>query len=220
MKRYKKNLALLLAAVTAVLSAGCEIEEVPRAAVEEERQVLEEASSLAYTGDLEDITLTSDLTADGVIAGSIKETGFWNTKYTVTAGGEDWFYLGDQKDNFIYNLEGVNSGTTYAYYDMDDNCLGYAQTRIMETDGLEHDWYIVFLDADGNIRADYLTDERCHYVMDFDGNVLGTCSATGETFSDKYEVKVQMNEGEQMDLMDKVAICRQLAHWYAFDHSY
>ena len=74
---------------------GCEIEEVPRAAVEEERQVLEEASSLAYTGDLEDITLTSDLTADGVIAGSIKETGFWNTKYTVTAGGEDWFYLGD-----------------------------------------------------------------------------------------------------------------------------
>ena len=179
MKRYKRNLALLLAAVTAVLSAGCEIEEVPRAAVEEERQVLEEASSLAYTGDLEDITLTSDLTADGVIAGSIKETGFWNTKYTVTAGGED-----------------------------------------METDGLEHGWYIVFLDADGNIRADYLTDERCHYVMDFDGNVLGTCSATGETFSDKYEVKVQMNEGEQMDLMDKVAICRQLAHWYAFDHSY
>ena len=134
--------------------------------------------------------------------------------------GEDWFYLGDPKDNFIYNLEGVNSGTTYAYYDMDDNCLGYAQTRIMETDGLEHDWYIVFLDADGNIRADYLTDERCHYVMDFDGNVLGTCSATEETFSDKYEVKVQMNEGEQMDLMDKVAICRQLAHWYAFDHSY
>ena len=109
MKRYKRNLALLLAAVTAVLSAGCEIEEVPRAAVEEERQVLEEASSLAYTGDLEDITLTSDLTADGVIAGSIKETGFWNTKYTVTAGGEDWFYLGDPKDNFIYNLEGVNS---------------------------------------------------------------------------------------------------------------
>ena len=86
-----------------------------------------------------------------MIAGSIKETGFWNTKYTVTAGGEDWFYLGDPKDNFIYNLEGVNSGTTYAYYDMDDNCLGYAQTRIMETDGLEHDWYIVFLDADGNI---------------------------------------------------------------------
>ena len=69
MKRYKRNLALLLAAVTAVLSAGCEIEEVPRTAVEEERQVLEEASSLAYTGDLEDITLTSDLTADGVIAG-------------------------------------------------------------------------------------------------------------------------------------------------------
>ena len=46
----------------------------------------------------------------------------------MTAGGEDWFYLGDPKDNFIYNLEGVNSGTTYAYYDMDDNCLGYAQT--------------------------------------------------------------------------------------------
>ena len=44
MKRYKRNLAVLLAAVTAVLSAGCEIEEVPRAAVEEERQVLEEAS--------------------------------------------------------------------------------------------------------------------------------------------------------------------------------
>ena len=62
MKRYKRNLALLLAAVAAVLSAGCEIEEVPRAAVEEERQVLEEASSLAYTGDLEDITLTSELT--------------------------------------------------------------------------------------------------------------------------------------------------------------
>ena len=80
MKRYKRNLAVLLAAVTAVLSAGCEIEEVPRAAVEEERQVLEEASSLAYTGDLEDITLTSDLTADGVIAGSIKTGSIWVTR--------------------------------------------------------------------------------------------------------------------------------------------
>ncbi len=131
--------------MTVVLSAGCEIEEIPKAAVEDERQVLEETSSLAFTGDLDDITLTSDLTADGVIAGSIKETGFWNTKYTVTAGGEDWFYLGDPKDNFIYNLEGVNSGNTY-------------------------------------------------------------------------EVKVQMNEGEKIDLMDKVAICRRLAYWYAFEH--
>lgn len=37
MKRYKRNLAVLLAAVTAVLSAGCEVEEIPKAAVEDER---------------------------------------------------------------------------------------------------------------------------------------------------------------------------------------
>lgn len=47
-------------------------------------------------------------------------------------------------------MEGVNSGNTYGYYDMDDNCLGYAQERILESDTLERAYYIVFLDAEGN----------------------------------------------------------------------
>ena len=55
--------------------------------------------------------------------------------------------------------------------------------------------------------------------------LLSGCQSQQE---DTMEGKIQgvvetvftIQEGEQMDLRDKVAICRQLAHWYAFDHSY
>ena len=69
---------------------------------------------------------------------------------------------------------------------------------------------VILIEQLGDIGGMSTSGLMSHWV----GNV--NCSV----YSEIMRRTAQMNEGEQMDLMDKVAICRQLAHWYAFDHSY
>ena len=117
-------------------------------------------------------------------------------------------------------MEGVNSGNTYGYYDMDDNCLGYAQERILESDTLERAYYIVFLDAEGNVARDYLATEKGNYLMDFDGNKVGEGKAELESFfSDDYVVTVSADEGTEVDLKDELALCIRRSDDFMSDYS-
>ena len=117
-------------------------------------------------------------------------------------------------------MEGVNSGNTYGYYDMDDNCLGYAQEQLLESDTLERAYYIVFLDAEGNIARDYLATEKGNYLIDFDGYKIGEGKAALEGFfSDDYVVPVSTDEGTEVDPKDKLALCLRLNFYFMSDYS-
>ena len=208
MKR-KIQLGIALVSTSLLLTvAGCGEagEELPP--TEEGRTALENASVLSMKGDLDDIVADSDIWADGQAAGHIQERGFWNSKYTISTGdGEAWFYLRYVTDEPINDVEGVISGNTYGYYDMNDNCLGYAQEQILETDTMERDWYTVFMDADGNPK-DYLADEDMMRIFDYDGNVIATGSFSfGDFFHyDKYTIELKEEEGSEgkMDFGDKM----------------
>ena len=195
--------AVLLLAVT---GCGSSKEELPP--TEEGQEALQNASVLTMKGDLDDIVADSDIWADGQAAGHIQERGFWNTKYTISTGSDEpWFYLRYVTDEPINDVEGVISGNTYGYYDMNDNCLGYAQEQILETDTLERDWYTVFMDADGNPK-DYLADDDIMRIFDYDGNVIATGSFSfGDFFHyDEYTIELKEEEGSEgkMDFGDKM----------------
>ena len=110
-------------------------------------------------------------------------------------------------DEPINDVEGVISGNTYGYYDMNDNCLGYAQKQILETDTLERDWYTVFMDADGKPK-DYLADDDIMRIFDYDGNVIamGSFSFGGFFHYDEYTIELKEEEGSErkMDFGDKM----------------
>lgn len=65
------------------------------------------------------------------------------------------------------------SGTTYGYYDENDKCLGYAQSQCITTADGDRDYYMVFLDADGNAKEYYSKEDgsvlydkerKCHCI--------------------------------------------------------
>ena len=222
MKR-KIQLGIALVSTSLFLTvAGCGEagEELPP--TEEGRTALENASVLSMKGDLDDIVADSDIWADGQAAGHIQERGFWNSKYTISTGdGEAWFYLRYVTDEPINDVEGVISGNTYGYYDMDDNCLGYAQEQILETDTLERDWYTVFMDADGNPK-DYLADKDMMRIFDYDGNVIATGSFSfGDFFHyDEYTIELKEEEGSEgkMDFGDKMCAFLRIDYKVNSDH--
>ena len=177
------------------------------------KDALNTAGTVHFDGDVKAVNQGTDILADGQVAGYMEETGFFDTKWTVSVDGEDWFYVKYVTDEPINNMEGVNSGSTYGYYDMDDNCLGYAQDRIIETDALERDYYMVFLDAEGNPREDYLAEEKGRYLYDYDGNVIGEGYADMDSFfSDACHVEVQTDT--EMNFMDKFAMYMRLFFEY------
>lgn len=49
----------------------------------------------------------------------------------------------------------TKSATTYAFYDPDNNLLGYAQERVTTPDQMPEAYYIIFLDADLNEKPYY-----------------------------------------------------------------
>ena len=164
-------------------------------------------------GELDEVNQQGDILADDKVAAYVIESGFFDTKWTVSVDGEDWFYVKYVTDEPVNNVDGVNSGSTYGYYDMDDNCLGYAQDRIIETDALERDYYMVFLDAEGNPREDYLAEEKGRYLYDYDGNVIGEGYADMDSFfSDACHVEVQTDT--EMNFMDKFAMYMRLFFEY------
>ena len=68
MKSVTRKTALFLTLALSLATVGCG-EDTPKAAESDQRELLNNASTLTVTGDLDDIVLDSDLTADGTVAG-------------------------------------------------------------------------------------------------------------------------------------------------------
>ena len=73
MKSVTRKTALFLTLALSLATVGCG-EDTPKAAESDQRELLNNASTLTVTGDLDDIVLDSDLIADGTVAGRIVES--------------------------------------------------------------------------------------------------------------------------------------------------
>lgn len=195
---------LLLTGCTLVIPSQIEYPDADAA-----KEALNHATTVTFqTEDLEDVDTMGDILADGKIAAYMSQSGFWNVKWTVNVDDQDWFYLKSVTDEPINDVEGVVSGTTYGYYDMDDNCLGYGQERVITPEGGEKAWYIQFLDADGNPKEDYYATEDGTILLDSERNVIARVDGKIDMIGSGCTINFVMEDGvdQEVDIKDKIVM--------------
>ena len=213
---------IILGIVVALLSSCTVASDVDYSDVDEAKKAMNTATIIQIKGDLENVNQAGDILADEKVAGFLQESGMLDSRWTVSIGEDEWFYLKYVTDEPINNVDGVVSSTTYGYYDSKDNCLGYAQQQYLEDINDEPTHYWIFMDADGN-EKDYYASEDCHILYDVDGNEIGKGSADRDGFwgiGKKCLVQIEMKEDTdvQVDFMDKLAIYLRL--YKELDDSY
>lgn len=165
--RVKKVFIMLLAAgMIWVMLSGCGASEMEFDSAQEAKEALNTASEIEIFADLDTKSRKTDILADGKVAGTLRGS-------TVYVDGEEWFHMDYVTDHPINNREGVSSSTTYGFYDSENNCLGYAQLRYMDTADGERDVYLVYMDADGT-EADYYASSGGDKLYNGEGTVIGT----------------------------------------------
>lgn len=176
------------------------------------REAMDHAVVITMEANLVNASQSSNICADGKVAGFMKEEGFWDTKWNVSVGDELWFYMKYVADEPINDVEGVLSATTMGFYDSGDTCLGYAQERHSRTaDGGYSDYYMVFLDGDGN-ETGYYAETDGSALYDADANVIATGTSSMRFFSDNCDFSIEMQEDcdAQLDFMYKLAMYKGL----------
>lgn len=210
-KRRKLVSAAMILCILAAMLSGCgKSDRESYASAEEAKQAMNQCRTFVVEGDLEDVNQEGDILADGKRAGRLKETGILNTKWTVSVDGKTWFWIKFVTDEPINNIDGVIAGTTYGYYDENNRCLGYAQERLFENENLEREYYLVFMDADGNLK-DYLAEERGEELYDYEGNQIGSGKAELKGYiGEKCYFEIDTETGVSVDAVDKMAMYLQL----------
>ena len=204
--KTKQRAALLLAGAAIILTACGEAPETITDA-QTAKNAMDNAAVIYLTGNLDEIHQRTNILADGKVAGRMEESGFLDPKWTVTAGGETWFYMKIVTDQPINeNTNDYVSASTFGFYDENDNCLGYAQKRAERGDD-GRGYYYYFMDAEENLK-DYCMEEYGKYFMDMDGNVLAEADSAMDFTGNSCHVEVDMVEGSdaQIDFMDKLVM--------------
>jgi len=127
----KKGIALIAALIISVLLLGCE-EAATYATADDAKAALNGQGVITIDGDFSEPNQASDIRVNNGFAGFMRETGLINGKWTISANYEEWFYVKYVTGEPVNHQEGVNSGSTLGFYDMDDNCLGYAFCQLRE----------------------------------------------------------------------------------------
>lgn len=136
-------------------------------------------------------------------AGFMRETGLINGKWTISANYEEWFYAKYVTGEPVNHQEGVNSGSTLGFYDMDGNCLGYAQERV---DANWDNAYIVyFLDPDFKPTGLYASED-CKTLWDDTETILAEGDIDWSYSSDLCTVTITPTGGKDVPIFAKIAM--------------
>lgn len=114
------------------------------------KEALASASSVRMRCDLDNVDASGNIYADEKAAAYMKNSGLFDQTWTISISGEEWFHMKIVTDEEINKM--TKSATTYAFYDPDNNLLGYAQERVTTPDQMPEAYYIIFLDADLSIK--------------------------------------------------------------------
>ena len=200
-EKAKIRKAVYIAVMWCILASvllGCKKSNVESyASAEEAKQAMSQCRTFLVEGDLDEVNQEGNILADGKIAGWLKETGILNTKWTVSVDGKTWFWMKFVTDEPINNIDGVIAGTTYGYYDENNQCLGYAQKRLFENENLEREYY--------------LAEERGEELYDYEGNQIGSGKAELKGYiGEKCYFEIDTELGVSVDAVDKMAMYLQL----------
>ncbi|MDO4960692.1 MAG: hypothetical protein Q4E57_02380 [Eubacteriales bacterium] len=165
------------------------------------------ASTLVINGDNNAINDNCPILADDRTVGSWIESGFVDTKWTVSAGSDEWFYFTDEaSDNLPNKRELVFR--SYTIYDMSDQRMGYLCESTANADGTGDDRFY-FYDADGN-EKEYYADGDLTAIYDANGTLLVSShyamAPMGLSDAQKYDLTIQVSNNEQVDIWDELSL--------------
>ena len=106
------------------------------------KEALASASSVRMRCDLDNVDASGNIYADEKAAAYMKNSGLFDQTWTISISGEEWFHMKIVTDEEINKM--TKSATTYAFYDPDNNLLGYAQERVTTPDQMPEAYYIIF----------------------------------------------------------------------------
>ena len=137
----KKWIALMLALVLSLGLLGCESApaiEDPEAC----KRALNGQSAVTLSLNYEATQQATNLVIDGTVAGRLQESGLLN-------------FVTDSLVN--QDEEGIVKGTTYGFFDSNDNPIGYMQLRAYPAQGVHY--CQVFLDETGTPTGFYAPED-------------------------------------------------------------
>ena len=143
--------------------------------------------------------------ADEKAAAYMKNSGLFDQTWTISISGEEWFHMKIVTDEEINKM--TKSATTYAFYDPDNNLLGYAQERVTTPDQMPEAYYIIFLDADLNEKP-YYASEDGHTIYTEGGTVIGSAKKEMDWSGSQCNLYVNLEDNgtQVMDFQDKYAL--------------
>jgi len=208
MKKMKKALCLMASILMIASFCGCDDLELTETesepvSTDESKEMLTNAQTLSFNYSSSSPSQKTDIKADGVKAGKMTEEGLFNVTWTVSIDDENWFYAKFVTDEPINDVEGVISATTYGAYDAEGNLLGYAQQQVIEPAGKARDYYMVFLDADGNAKP-YYSNEKGSVLWDYDGNVLAQGTSSIGILGSTIDIKTEDGVNVSIDPWDRI----------------
>ena len=206
MKR-EKRIAMILGTLATTVLCGCGgASAIAFSNEEAAKDALNTAGTVHFDGDVKAVNQGTDILADGQVAGYMEETGFFDTKWTVSIDGNTWFYAKFVTDEPINeNTDTLVSATTYGFYDADDTCIGYAQEQAVKGEG-----------------GDYYSNQKATQTYDSEGNLIATGTVDFNGFFESQHCYVEITAEEdstmQMDFMDKMAMYLYLFSDFNSEH--
>lgn len=198
----KKGIALIAALILSILLLGCEEAET-YATADDAKAALNGQGVITIDGDFSETNQASDIRVNNGFAGFMRETGIINGKWTISANYEEWFYAKYVTGEPVNNQEGVNSGSTLGFYDMDDNCLGYAQERV--DPNWDNAYIVYFLDPDFTPTGLYASED-CKTLWDDSETVLAEADIDWSYSSDLCTITITPTGGKDVPIFAKIAM--------------
>ena len=136
------------------------------------KEALASASSVRMRCDLDNVDASGNIYADEKAAAYMKNSGLFDQTWTISISGEEWFHMKIVTDEEINKM--TKSATTYAFYDPDNNLLGYAQERVTTPDRLPEAYSFFSSMLRSERKKPYYASEDGHTIYTEGGTVIGS----------------------------------------------
>lgn len=183
------------------------------------KEALASASSVRMRCDLDNVDASGNIYADEKAAAYMKNSGLFDQTWTISISGEEWFHMKIVTDEEINKM--TKSATTYAFYDPDNNLLGYAQEQYVDT-SYGKDTRLIFLDVD-ETPLDYQSSRSGRILYDENDEEIGSgkIGRSGVSLLDQWYTnlycavfKTETDGTRQIDFMDRMAMLWRLERDY------
>lgn len=165
-------------------------------------QLIEQADEVHFTGDGDAMTQKPTLWVGKKIVGKLVDKGFIHRQLQLFASEEMMMYLQFDETTLSDDV----AGPTYAYFDANDNLLGYAEeTRVFLDSSSEQAYVFFFYDQNKMKKNYYAYDNDDWKIYSEDGKVLLEGYYGYNFRNSEYAVTV-ITYDNQVNLQDKLLV--------------